>query len=86
MNHESFAEIPLRLACGMQQGECATAWQKAMGEALFETVLAELRNQGSEGPPHRIPDPFYPKLTRSISSAMSPISKDLAGDFFLTGF
>jgi hypothetical protein len=86
MSDEDFKEIPRRMACGMQQVGCATAWQKAMGEALFETVLAELRNQGSEGPPHRIPDLFLPELACSISTAMSPISKDLAGDFFLTGF
>jgi hypothetical protein len=41
-------------ACNEEK--CATAWQKAMGEALLKTVIAELRNQGSEGPPHRTPD------------------------------
>jgi|HubBroStandDraft_6_1064221.scaffolds.fasta_scaffold29159_3 hypothetical protein len=41
------------------QGRCATARQKATGEALFELSLAEKRSQGSEGPPHRIPD-FLP--------------------------
>jgi hypothetical protein len=29
-----------------------------MGEALFDLVLAKLRDQGSEGPPHRVPDLF----------------------------
>jgi hypothetical protein len=29
-----------------------------MGEALFDLVLAKLRGQGSEGPPHRVPDLF----------------------------
>jgi hypothetical protein len=46
-----------------------------MGEALFEISLAEKRSQGSEGPPHRIPD-FLPlsqqKVERALSKAVSP--------------
>ena len=45
------------------EDECATARQKAMGEALFEMSLAEKRSQGSEGPPHRTPDFFSSQST-----------------------
>lgn len=47
------------------EGECATARQKATGEALFELSLAEKRSQGSEGPPHRIPD-FLPPSHQNV--------------------
>jgi hypothetical protein len=42
-----------------------------MGEALFDLVLAELRGQGSEGPPHRIPDLFF-VFTRNRGGAGTP--------------
>jgi hypothetical protein len=46
-----------------------------MGEALFEISLAEKRSQGSEGPPHRIPDflpPSQQNVEPSLSKAVSP--------------
>jgi hypothetical protein len=43
------------LACGMQWEQCATAWQKAMGEALFGKVLAELRKSGIRRAPSSDP-------------------------------
>src|ERR1035438_9763210 len=46
-----------------------------MGEALFEISLAEKRSQGSEGPPHRIPDflpPSRQNVERSLLKAVSP--------------
>lgn len=38
-----------------------------MGEALFDLVLAELRGQGSEGPPHRIPDLFFAPYSQPLT-------------------
>ena len=39
-------KLSQQLAYGMHDYKCATAWQKAMGEALFDTVLAKLRKSG----------------------------------------
>jgi len=40
------AKNPQQLAYGLHDHKCATAWLKAMGEALFDIVLAELRKSG----------------------------------------
>src|ERR1700735_2374794 len=61
------------------EGWCATARQKATGEALFELSLAEKRSQGSEGPPHRIPDFCLQASRTSNVSWLKAVSPRMRG-------
>ena len=67
-------KLSQQLAYGMQAHQCATAWQKAMGEALFDTVLAKLRKSGIPKGPLVGSLTFFVSCSWTVRGASKPVS------------
>jgi hypothetical protein len=68
-----FWSVPRQLAFGLHWNQCGTVRQKAMGEALFGLVFAELAQSGIRGAPSSGPlifvgSAFPPPRLRPVTS------------------